>query len=149
MHFHHLRPDGKAFSLSAVGVGGSLRSAREEAAKCVLLCANCRAELEVSAAGGAKEARSRAVVRRRRRVKAILVQEAGGACERCGYDRSLAALQFHHRDPATKTFGLSQAGVARSLERSRAEAQKCTLLCANCHAEVEWSGANLPTVHGP
>jgi transposase len=148
MHFHHLNRDGKAFGLSALGVGRSLRAARAEAAKCVLLCANCHAEVEASLGDGAKEARSRAVVRRRRRVKAILVQEAGGACERCGYGQSLAGLQFHHRDPATKAFGLSQAGVTRSLERSRAEARKCTLLCANCHAEVEWSGANLPVVHG-
>ena len=81
--------------------------------------------------------RSESVVRRRRKVKAILVEEAGGRCERCGYDRHVAALHFHHRDPKTKRFALAAAGVARSLERARAEARKCALLCANCHAEVE------------
>src|SRR5437762_2381392 len=40
--------------------------------------------------------RSDAVSRRRRRVKRILVEEAGGACRLCGYDRCVAALQFHH-----------------------------------------------------
>ena len=139
LQFHHVDPETKAFNLSAEGVGGSLSAAREEAAKCLLMCANCHAELEASTPGHVNSPRSRAVVRRRRRVKAILVAEAGGACERCGYDRSPAALQFHHRDPATKDFGLSQAGVARSLERCREEARKCTLLCANCHADVEWS----------
>jgi hypothetical protein len=77
------------------------------------------------------------VARRRRKVKTILVAEAGGACMLCGYDRHPGALQFHHRDPAQKRFSLSAQGVTRSLERAREEARKCALLCANCHAEVE------------
>jgi Homeodomain-like domain len=81
---------------------------------------------------------------RRRRVKEILVAEAGGACRLCGYDRSVAALHFHHIDPEQKSFGLALRGVARSLERCRAEARKCVLLCANCHAEVEAGLARLP-----
>lgn len=81
--------------------------------------------------------RADAVVRRRRKVKAILVAEAGGRCVLCGYDRHPAALQFHHVDPDEKRFGISAYGFARSLERARAEARKCVLMCANCHAEVE------------
>jgi hypothetical protein len=73
----------------------------------------------------------------RRRVKRRLVEEAGGACLICGYDRSLAALEFHHRDRKTKLFALSRQGVTRSFEEARAEARKCDLLCSNCHAEVE------------
>jgi transposase len=73
----------------------------------------------------------------RRRAKARLVEEAGGRCVACGYDASLAALQFHHLDPSTKKFGLSMRGVTRSMEKLREEAAKCVLLCANCHAEVE------------
>jgi hypothetical protein len=56
----------------------------------------------------------------------------------------MAALQFHHLDPATKHFSLGRKGVARSLEKARAEAQKCLLLCANCHAEVEAGVLGLP-----
>ena len=74
---------------------------------------------------------------RRRRVKAILVAEAGGAASRAGSTRTLGALQFHHLDPATKAFDVSRQGVTRSLERLRLEARKCVLLCANCHAMVE------------
>src|SRR5688500_401458 len=36
--------------------------------------------------------RGEAVSERRRRVKAILVEEAGGCCALCGYDRCLSAL---------------------------------------------------------
>jgi hypothetical protein len=78
-----------------------------------------------------------AVVEWRRRKKAKLVAEAGGRCVLCGYDRCLAALEFHHRDRRTKSFGLSLRGLTRSIEKCRAEAAKCVLLCANCHAEVE------------
>ncbi|HEV2973970.1 MAG TPA: helix-turn-helix domain-containing protein [Solirubrobacteraceae bacterium] len=81
--------------------------------------------------------RSDAVAKRRRRIKQILVHEAGGACRICGYDRCIAALEFHHVAPADKRFSLSERGVARSLARARQEAAKCILLCSNCHVEVE------------
>ena len=55
----------------------------------------------------------------------------------CGYDTCIAALHFHHLDPTSKSFHVSQPGVTRLLARARAEAGKCVLLCSNCHAEVE------------
>jgi hypothetical protein len=70
-------------------------------------------------------------------VKEILVSEAGGKCRLCGYSRSLAALHFHHLDPGGKRFSLGREGITRSLAEMREEAEKCVLLCANCHAEVE------------
>jgi hypothetical protein len=90
-----------------------------------------------------KRCRSEAVTARRRRVKLLLIEEAGGRCVLCGYDRFPGALQFHHLDPAEKSFALSVQGVARSLEKARAEAAKCVLMCANCHAEVEGGVATI------
>lgn len=80
--------------------------------------------------------RVEAVIRRRRKVKHLLVEEAGGRCRLCGYERCVAALEFHHLDPHAKEFGVSQRG-AHGIERLRAEIRKCILLCSNCHAEVE------------
>ena len=77
------------------------------------------------------------VSERRRRVKRILVEEAGGRCAVCGYDRYVGALQFHHLDPGEKAFVVSLRGVTKGIESIRSEARKCVLLCANCHAEVE------------
>jgi hypothetical protein len=85
-----------------------------------------------------------AVTRRRRKVKATLVAEAGGRCVLCGYDRCIGALAFHHLDPESKEFGLAAGGLARSLSKSREEAAKCALLCSNCHAEVEAGISSLP-----
>jgi DNA-binding CsgD family transcriptional regulator len=46
LQFHHLDPKGKTFALSSKGITRSLERAREEARKCILLCANCHAEVE-------------------------------------------------------------------------------------------------------
>lgn len=80
---------------------------------------------------------SEAVSKRRRSLKRKLVEEAGGRCALCGFDGHPAALQFHHLDPSTKSFHLSEGGLSRGIEQSRAEMLKCVLLCANCHAQVE------------
>lgn len=84
------------------------------------------------------------VAQRRRSIKRKLVEEAGGKCLLCGYDRCQQVLEFHHLDPSLKEFQLSHNGATRSLARSRAEARKCILLCANCHREVEAGVRVLP-----
>ena len=64
---------------------------------------------------------------------------AGSACVRCGYSRNLAALTWHHRVPAEKSFQLDLRNLSnRSQAAIRAELVKCDLLCANCHAETHF-----------
>jgi Homeodomain-like domain len=91
-----------------------------------------------------KRCRADGVVRHRQKVKSILVEEAGGCCVICGYDRHIRALQFHHLQPSLKRLAVSSQGVTYSIETLRGEARKCVLLCANCHAEVEAGAAELP-----
>ena len=45
LHFHHVYPATKAFAVN-MRYGRSLDAYREEAKKCVLLCANCHGEVE-------------------------------------------------------------------------------------------------------
>ncbi len=45
LHFHHVDPAQKAFPMTMAG-GKSLGAYREEAKKCVLVCANCHGEIE-------------------------------------------------------------------------------------------------------
>lgn len=80
-----------------------------------------------------------AVIRRRAKVKQILVNELGGKCFNCGYNKYIGALHFHHLNPETKEFAISAKGFTRSLISLRKEAQKCIVLCANCHAELQHS----------
>lgn len=77
-----------------------------------------------------------AVTRRHRALRAQLVQEAGGGCAICGYDRCQWNLHFHHVKPDLKSFSMTM-GSGKGLDAYRAEARKCVLLCANCHGEVE------------
>ena len=91
-----------------------------------------------------RRCRSESVSQHRRRLKEVLVREAGGRCIICGYDRQPRALEFHHVDPAAKAFALSRRGITLSLQALRAEARKCVLLCSNCHAEVESGCVALP-----
>jgi transposase len=91
-----------------------------------------------------KRCRSDGITQHRRRLKALLVEEMGGRCRLCGYDRCVAALEFHHRDPVEKRLGISAGGLTLSREAVRAEVGKCILLCSNCHAEVENGVTPLP-----
>jgi transposase len=124
------------------------RSARERGlAEIPSQCAkhgSARFRLETSGQYRCVKCNSEAVSRRRRRVKETLVQEAGGHCGVCGYDRYQGALEFHHRERGEKSYALGHDGGTRSLARLREEARKCILLCANCHAEVEAGLVALP-----
>jgi hypothetical protein len=77
-----------------------------------------------------------AVTRRHRRIRAILVGEAGGCCAVCGYERCSLNLHFHHVDPSAKSFDMNM-GVGKALAAFREEARKCVLVSANCHGEIE------------
>lgn len=46
LEFHHLDKKDKSFGISHKGVTISLNKARQEASKCILLCANCHREVE-------------------------------------------------------------------------------------------------------
>ena len=83
-------------------------------------------------------------VRRRRKVvrqKALVYK--GVRCQKCGYDRCMETLEFHHLASSRKDFGISSKGYTRSWVKIRQELDKCILLCANCHREVR-SELQLP-----
>ena len=84
-----------------------------------------------------KKCASERVDDRRRKLKHELVQYKGGKCEICGYDKCEAALDFHHLNPEEKELQLS-SGKTHSLEKMKLEADKCILVCANCHREIHY-----------
>ena len=82
------------------------------------------------------------VTSRKDEVRALYKRfKAGLRCARCGEDHP-ATLHFHHTDPSVKEFVLS-AAVARgySMARISKEAEKCLVLCANCHAKEHFIDA--------
>jgi len=72
-------------------------------------------------------------IRRNRKLRAIQVK--GGACQRCGYSKCVSALEFHHSDRNTKTVAISD--YSKGWNTINKELEKCTLVCSNCHREIE------------
>ncbi|ASU00923.1 HNH endonuclease [Bacillus phage Anthony] len=77
----------------------------------------------------------------RQKLKIRAVEYKGGACQRCGYNKSYRALQFHHLDPEEKDFQIG--GKVMLWDKIKKELDKCILLCANCHLEEHESLDNL------
>jgi predicted SprT family Zn-dependent metalloprotease len=82
--------------------------------------------------------RSHQVQKRRTNLKKQAVEYKGGKCERCGYNKVITALEFHHLDPTKKDFGIAASGHTRSWEKTKEELDKCIMVCSNCHKEIHY-----------
>ena len=70
-------------------------------------------------------------------LKQKAVQYKGNKCVKCGYDKCLAALVFHHRNPNEKEMDWRYLRKC-SWNKIKEELDKCNLLCSNCHAEEHY-----------
>ena len=75
-------------------------------------------------------------VNRSRNTKLQAIKYLGSKCSICGYDKCIAALEFHHKDPNEKEFDISKR--THFNEAVKNELQKCVLLCSNCHREAHF-----------
>ncbi len=85
-----------------------------------------------------------AVKKRRIKLRKLAREYKGGKCEICGYDKCDRALSFHHINPKTKSFGLSDKGLTKAYNTIKKEIDKCILVCANCHMEIHEGITQLP-----
>lgn len=66
---------------------------------------------------------------RRRKLLIELKIIKGNQCLKCGYNQEPRILHFHHlRDK------LAEVSLLQTEKQMREEAEKCILLCPNCHA---------------
>lgn len=56
---------------------------------------------------------------------------------KCGYDKCINALEFHHEDPKIKKFAISSYKYL-SWDKIKEELDKCVLICSNCYRELHW-----------
>jgi hypothetical protein len=72
----------------------------------------------------------------------ILTELGLNKCSKCGYDLCIAALDFHHENPALKDFSLAefrrQSPTIKNVKKFKEEASKGQVLCANCHRELHF-----------
>ena len=69
------------------------------------------------------------------KVKAI--EYLGGKCQVCGYNKCIASLDFHHRNPKLKNKNIKDISN-NTWKTVQNELDKCILLCCNCHRELHW-----------
>ena len=86
-----------------------------------------------------KKCSAKETTARFRRVKALAIQEKGGKCVICGYDKCQAALEFHHLDPSKKDPNWKSMRTKNPVKIIE-ELEKCILLCSNCHSEAHYKG---------
>jgi hypothetical protein len=67
---------------------------------------------------------------RRVRQKQAAVTYKGGKCNRCGFNKHISALEFHHHKD--KLFNIGMV-ANKSWDIIKKELDKCELLCSNCH----------------
>jgi transcription elongation factor Elf1 len=87
----------------------------------------------------------KAVAKRRRKIKNLATEYKGGKCQICGYNKYQGALDLHHIG-GNKEFGIADKGYTRSWEKVKTELDKCILVCANCHRELEAGITQLSAV---
>jgi CO dehydrogenase nickel-insertion accessory protein CooC1 len=66
------------------------------------------------------------------------IEHLGGRCVKCGYDKCIAALDFHHPDPSVKDIDFSKK-CEKNWETMKKKIAECIILCANCHREHHWN----------
>lgn len=139
LHFHHMGD--KKFEISTNLAAKSKAVLDKELSKCVVLCSNCHFEEHDLSLAGTTQSQI-GLTKRRKLRKQQLIDMKGGGCKQCGYNKCQRSLQFHHRDPTSKLFGLDIRRIGNySWARVLIEAEKCDLLCGNCHAELHFKCA--------
>ena len=79
-----------------------------------------------------KEKHKKYVMRRRDERKAIVVEHFGDKCNDCGGTFPHCCYDFHHTDPANKSFEIAPR-LDGNINTIMEEAKKCIMLCSNCH----------------
>lgn len=102
----------------------------------LITCCLCAKEYIFRPQAGMNTTTCIACLTRNRRIelKERMVSYKGGACSRCGYKACLRSLDFHHIDPSTKSFTVSN--YSGKWETIQKELDKCVLICKNCHGEL-------------
>ena len=142
MDFDHRDPAAKSFRLtSPKALGSSRKRLLEEVAKCDVVCAAChrrrtKDQHQQRLATRGVSAPSRDLQRRRSRWRMharILDDLRKAPCMDCGLEFPPCAMDFDHRDGTGKVSGVTRLVGRAGIARIVAEAEKCDIVCANCH----------------
>jgi len=128
LEFHH--SDNKDYDISSL-LKGSWKNVENELEKCILLCANCHAEIHFNG----KNAKDDRCLNNK---KVFLEAINKFKCDRCEYNKCYGGLDFHHKDKNNKNFNLGSINKRFSTIEDLTdiclnELNYCDVLCKNCH----------------
>lgn len=83
---------------------------------------------------------------RSKKIRRKLTDLKGGKCQVCGYNKCFSALDFHHKNKNEKKFLISGNGLEKSKFKLIEEANKCILVCSNCHREIHQNLINIKNI---
>lgn len=142
MDFDHRDPRTKSFNIcSGRAALKSHEQLLAEAAKCDVVCANCHRVRTRDRARSGIDPQFRpyaplSVLERRERWlqhQDEIDRLRDSPCADCHGRYPACAMDFDHRDPATKVKPVTRFLGRATLELMLAEAAKCDIVCANCH----------------
>lgn len=137
LELHHRDKNTKEICFSDIvrkGMEGDREFLYGEIRKCILLCRNCHQEIH-----------NDKIPKNLKNKKYILeIINNNGKCDKCGYDKNISCLEFHHKDPKDKKFSVSAlTDPRRNYDKTKLkkeklkyyfdEVKKCSVLCCNCH----------------
>ena len=98
------------------------------------ICKYCNKEFHDKKRPNGTKCNSCDLAKRRWKKKSRFVNLKGGKCVKCGYNKNVGALQFHHIKDKIVSLDTRNLDILTE-DVILQELEKCILLCANCHAE--------------
>ena len=139
MDFDHRGDAPKDFWILQRAGAVSRERLMNELAKCDIVCANCHRARTHARALESRRMRIEAgrlptwESRLRREQTALLQELRDVPCADCQQRFPFFAMEFDHRDPKEKAFELSRMLGRLTTTELLLEANKCDIVCANCH----------------
>lgn len=150
MDFDHRDPATKSFDLmTGRAMLMSTRRLMAEVEKCDIVCANChRVRTQAAEIRRPRKARQTPSTERKlavwRSQASLLTALRDVPCFDCARRFPSCAMDFDHRDAAMKTSSVTRMVGRASTSEILAEAEKCDIVCANCHRLRTYSRRTSP-----
>jgi len=134
LSFHHKNPKEKECHINTIS-DKQWSVIEKEIQKCIVLCENCHREIH-------KEIIGKETVYDESK-KILLDIKSISGCEQCSYNEYNGALDFHHLKDKDKNFNIGSIRLCENScdevkEKILEEANKCIVLCANCHRDLHF-----------
>lgn len=145
LEFDHRDDEEKLYTVAEMGRGDrSLDKVASEIAKCDIRCVNChRVRTAIQSNRWRPEHGNRGIDFIYRNRKYAWEFRENNPCAKCGESNPIK-LGFDYLDRSSKTARISQLITRVSLEKLKAEIDKCQVLCGNCHRlktykQLDWN----------